>query len=573
MTRLAVVALLAAHAGLLLAESRVNFAVVDESAHIPAGLAHWLTGDFAPYRVNPPLPRMLAALPLLAVRPAYDWHRRADVPGVRCEWDLATDFSDANAGRYHDLICLARLTTVAWSLLGGWIVYRWAGEVYGHAAGLLSLALWCFEPNVLGHAFVVTPDVPATAAGLTASYAFWRYLRTPSWRRAVVCGVLLGVAELTKFTNLLLYLIWPLAALIVRPRSVRLSHAATVVGVSVLVINAVFGFRGTGMPLGDVPFVSRLFAGPPDGVPIYGAGSWGNRFVGTALADLPLPLPVDYLRGIDTQRRDFELCPWSYLRGEGRHGGWWYYYLYAWAVKLPLGTLGLLVLAAVSAVARPDRATGYLAIHAAVIVAVVSSQTGLNAHSRYVLPALPYLFVAAGRLAAWVRRATWLRGAVVIALAIASAASSLRAYPHHIGYFHELAGGLARGDDHLLESNVGWGQDMLFVKDWLNAHPEARSLGLACFLGVDPRVLGIDYVPPPKEPRPGWYAVDVNFIRGRPYTIPDGRGGKVRLDRDDYAYFQRFRPVAQLGTSMRIYRITASEADAVRRDLGLPPLP
>ena len=41
----------------------------DESAHIPAGLYHLETGRMDAYRVNPPLPRMLAALPLLIDHP------------------------------------------------------------------------------------------------------------------------------------------------------------------------------------------------------------------------------------------------------------------------------------------------------------------------------------------------------------------------------------------------------------------------------------------------------------------------------------------------------------------------
>lgn len=47
----------------------------DESAHIPAGLYHLETGRMDAYRVNPPLPRMIAAIPLLIDRPRIgEWH-------------------------------------------------------------------------------------------------------------------------------------------------------------------------------------------------------------------------------------------------------------------------------------------------------------------------------------------------------------------------------------------------------------------------------------------------------------------------------------------------------------------
>ena len=44
----------------------------DESAHIPAGLYRLETGRMDAYRVNPPLFRMLAALPLLIDHPKID---------------------------------------------------------------------------------------------------------------------------------------------------------------------------------------------------------------------------------------------------------------------------------------------------------------------------------------------------------------------------------------------------------------------------------------------------------------------------------------------------------------------
>jgi hypothetical protein len=60
-----------------------------------------------------------------------------------------------------------------------------------------------------------------------------------------------------------------------------------------------------------------------------------------------------------------------------------------------------------------------------------------------------------------------------------SIASSLGVYPHSLSYFNELVGGPANGHAHLLDSNIDWGQDLLLLKEWLDAHPEASPLGLA----------------------------------------------------------------------------------------------
>ena len=60
-----------------------------------------------------------------------------------------------------------------------------------------------------------------------------------------------------------------------------------------------------------------------------------------------MPLPKNYVLGVDLQKRDFESYSQpSYLRGQFSPRGWWYYYLYALAVKVPLGTWLLVGLAA-----------------------------------------------------------------------------------------------------------------------------------------------------------------------------------------------------------------------------------
>src|SRR5690606_7683365 len=52
-------------------------------------------------------------------------------------------------------------------------------------------------------------------------------------------------------------------------------------------------------------------------------------------------------------KRDFERYSHpSYLRGEFRDHGWWYYYLYALAIKVPLGTWLLIILASTCGIWR-----------------------------------------------------------------------------------------------------------------------------------------------------------------------------------------------------------------------------
>ncbi len=61
--------------------------------------------------------------------------------------------------------------------------------------------------------------------------------------------------------------------------------------------------------------------------------------------------------------------------------------------------------------------------------------------------------------------------AVLTLLCVAgSVTSSLRNHPHSLAYFNEVAGGPENGWRHMLGSNLDWGQDLLFLKEWLGSH-------------------------------------------------------------------------------------------------------
>ena len=234
---------------------------------------------------------------------------------------------------------------------------------------------------------------------------------------------------------------------------------SSIVLISAMIINLGYNFEGSFTPLGEFHFHSTLFSGTqsdPDRQHLL-----GNRFSATRLESLPVPLPVNYLLGIDAQRWDFERTMPSYLCGVWQQGGWWYYYLYALVVKLPLGTwLLLLVAIGVSVFAKAYRAPWpdemVLLLPAIAILMMVSSQTGFSIHSRYVLPLLPYVFVWVSKVGRCVLLQQW-PVAVLTAVAVCwSVGSSLWYYPHSLSYFNELAGGPTGGHAHLLDSNIAW---------------------------------------------------------------------------------------------------------------------
>ncbi|MGD9858222.1 MAG: hypothetical protein AB7U20_25050, partial [Planctomycetaceae bacterium] len=281
-----------------------------------------------------------------------------------------------------------------------------------------------------------------------------------------------------------------------------------------------------------------------------------NRFAGTWLGRVPVPLPRDYLAGMDLQKREFEQGKWSYLRGEWKHGGWWWYYLYAAAVKEPLGTWCLVGLAVVAAWKAPRagcswRNTLVLLAPGMVLFALVSSQTGFNRYLRYVLPAFPFVFIWASQAVRLVEQAPRRWALPVGGALLWAIASSLWVYPHSLSYFNEAAGGPAQGHEHLIDANVDWGQDLFELRDWLRKHPEAAPVGIACQAFVPLEMLGIEPTPVPEKPEAGWFIVS-RHDRHR-------RNGVFR-------YFDRLKPADHIGESMDVYQVSLEEAERVRRE-------
>jgi hypothetical protein len=125
------------------------------------------------------------------------------------------------------------------------------------------------------------------------------------------------------------------------------------------------------------------------------------------------------------------------------------------------------------------------------------------------------------------------------------------------------------------------GQDLLFLKDWLEEHPEAKPINLVYFGYFDPRHAGVEYAVPEhvfarregplplEEIAPGWYAVSVNFVRGYPWFVYKPDGTKVGLPLKALTVFQQLKPVAMAGYSIYIYnvepRVESLEPEVMRQ--------
>jgi hypothetical protein len=581
----------------------------NEPAHLVAGVSYLKFARFDLYRENPPLIRLVAAIPVLVVDYSADWSGFEDSPGARPAFAMGENFVEANGPRFMWLLTLARWACLPFSVIGALTCYRWARDLGGKSAGLSACALWCGSPEILGHGQLVTPDVAASAMAVLASYAFWRWLRKPELPETVASGTLLGLAQLVKSTMLLLYFALPLCWLVVRlarlkQRGVKsITGEAMMMAVSILlslnVVNLGYCFEGTFQRLDKFTFVSRLFAGSEgplsrtkesnDHLDDEGMEDRviGNRFRKTWLGRLPVPLPRNYIEGLDIQQADFEdFRRPSYLQGTFAPRGWWYYYVFGIAIRTPLALWGLAVLAIVRRLKTPVVGSNFdaetvLLITPLSLLVLASAKCGFSHHIRYVLPCLPFCICwvastllsthptsrpGAARTVA-VRRIQGLSAILIVALWV----ESIMVYPHTLSFFNSVAGGPYGGPTHLLGSYVDWGQDLLFLKQRIEQIGHDEPVFVAYYGGSNPQPHRImDWQPIESGLArdgtqvlvPGYYAISVNLLYGDPFPSrnpssdwskrrPDGKVPEPILK--DLRVMKRF---GSAGYSIYIYHVS-----------------
>jgi hypothetical protein len=586
---------------LLINTARQNAPVWHESSQLLAGLNIWKFKRFDTQEVNPPLERVVVAFPVLFFSLNLNEKIFDRSPIGREEFAMGSTFLEKNSYNNRILIFVARLAGITFSIVGIIFCYIFAKELYGNISGLIVLLMICFSPFFLGHGATIINDVPTAFMGIIAVFFFKRWLKQPEFAEALTAGIFLGFAILSKFTLLIFYplffVLWIFYQNPVLGFNKRKDYCRQLGGLCVLYIAGIFvinlGYLGIGTfaPLEYFRFKSIMLTGKTVTESISSESS--NRFENSLLGKIPMPLPANFIQGIDTQRLDFERGFPSYLRGEWSDHGWWYYYLYALFLKTPLGTIGLFLLTIFCTLFQKGyniswRDEMVIILPGIVLLAFVSSQTGFSVHSRYAIPVLPFFFIWIAK----VGRALSLKRPVIATLAsillVWSIFNSLWIYPHSISYFNELAAilptpedknypkpietspktfwqktkrifdcGSRNGARHLLDSNIDWGQDLFYLEKWYKKHPEAKDIKVACWgnYPLELTIIPLKKTPPVNHPQPGWYVLSVNYIYDR---------------EKQYRYFLNFEPVATAGYSIYIYHITQDDVNKLYREKDLP---
>lgn len=560
-----------------------KFPTVDEPTHLFAGYSYLKWGDFRVNPEHPPLAKVLAALPLLG----FDI---ADPRLSSASWDQILQYGPGHGlgGVYTNnlaarmlfmdndadaLFFYAKLPMIALGIFLGIFVYLWSRELFGTGAGMISLFLYSFDPNILAHAPLIHTDMPFAAFFFISTYFFWRALVRLTWPNLIFTSFFFGLAAITKYAYFAILLAWGMLALqrvfspeppecavgVPRVVSSRWGKTALITGVFVCVLLAgylfvwgAYGFRFHAVPGGSQPLpMARVM---PQNPVLQGLVSF---VVHTQL------FPEAWIYG---QLHVFKgLYRTAYLFGELSDYGFWLYFPVAFLVKTPLPVLLLLVAAVILGIARRNgRKTGwflFVPVAAYLCFAIVSR---MNIGLRHILPIYPFLFVFAGGGAARLWKEKRVVGkAAVAGIALWQVWSSIGIYPHYLAYFNELVGGAKNGHRVLVDSNLDWGQDLKGLKRWMDEN-RVKQIQLLYFgfknvayphyykinaLAVPGSSMGGALPPGENQKIPNYLAVSVHRLHG---PLPEGAPeGFIKA-------FRAVEPVATIGYSIHVYRIDSA---------------
>lgn len=432
---------------------------------------------------------------------------------------------------------LARLMTTLFSMITGFVVFLWSRRLYGFIPALFSLGLYALDPNILAHSQLVTTDAYAMGMILIACYWLWKFAESRKWQDGLILSVMLGLAQLTKYTALALYPLFAIALVAHDWYSLKttfqshrwqglgqavlryLKYALVALVISVVIINIGFLFNRTFESFSRYQLRSDLFQNLQHKI------------------SFPVPTPYPYLEGLDwviQRERTGEGYGSNYLFGRLQDKGFPGYYIVATIYKEPIATQLFMIAAGVTYLITKQKRQTFWYTEIFLLLPVLfftiyfnffyNAQIGL----RYYLIVFPLLFVFTGSLfSRWDQFQLWQKS-LSIGLMVYLLISVLSYYPYYITYFNEWVWDKTQTYKILADSNLDWGQSQSDADRYFAEHPEAKA--------------------PSARPESGQFLISVNRLVG------------ITTDPQRFAWLrENFEPAGTVANSYLIYNISQDE--------------
>ncbi len=556
---------------------------MDELAHLPSGYSYLSQQDMRLNPEHPPLLKDFSAVPLLFMdeinfpEDSYAWQEK-----VNGQWDFGNEFLYKSGNPAKKMVFWGRIPMLLVLIVLGLYLFLWTRKIFGNKASLLALFLFSFSPTFLAHGPLVTTDVGAAAGAFVATFYFVKYLKESTKRNLVFAGIALGIAQLLKYSLILLFPFFGILLLVWSAiNSARFREFLVVFGkylmrfililaLAFVVIWIVYIFHTYNLPSEKQVADSEAIL-----------SSFGSRVAADAVvwtADKPVLKGIGhYFLGLFMVLQRASGGNTGYFLGEVDRIGWKAYFPTVYLIKETVAFHILSIIALLYAVyltKKPfwintgRRIFAWLRNHFAefsllLFIAIywtTSLASNLNIGVRHLLPVFPpTMLLVSGMIGKGL--SPRYRKIKIFALAwllIWQSYSVVSVYPHFLAYFNEFVGGPERGHNYVVDSNLDWGQDLGRLDDWVKSGG-IDKIYLNYFGGADPEYyLGEKYIPwsgqndPSDLPEDSYLAVSATLLQGG-----IGRPGPGFLEDPTgyYNWLNKYEPVERIGYSIFVYYI------------------
>lgn len=560
-------------------------AIMDEVAHIPAGYSYLTQKDMRLNPEHPPLLKDLSAIPLLLINKInFPKEEKSWTTEVNGQWDFGFKFLYSSGNDADKIIFWSRIPMLLLLILLGFFIYRWTKELYGKLPAFFATILFAFSPTFLAHGKYVTTDVGAAFAFFFASYFFIKWIKNQNTKNLFLAGIAFGIAQLIKFSLILLLPYFGILILIyiyIKWRENRkfwktffnqIIKFAAIIIIGYLLVYPIYMFHVANYPaekqIADTVYIASQF-------PFKSAGNmviWmSKQSMLRPYAQYTMGLFMVFLRATGGNT--------TYFLGDVTNQGWKNYFPIVYTIKEPLALhiftiIALLVLTTGGTLfawkkilkSLPIFLKNNFTVIAMLIFLVIywgaSITSNLNIGIRHILPTFPFVYILiSGQIKKLFEKnhnknlvfVSWL---LVIGLSTWYVISSLLSFPYYLTYFNELAGGNKNGHIYVTDSNLDWGQDLKRLTKWVEEN-NVPKIYFDYFGGGDAQYyLG--------EKADKWWG-DRNLAdaKGKWLAISatfkqQGQAQPVKgwnKTTDFYMWLNQYKPVTVIGNSIFVYYI------------------
>ena len=515
----------------------------DEIAHIGASYQYWHDKKIILNAEHPALTKIIVGLPISQMKLNSPGVSNADLlnghEGIQWLYGRNLILFN-NPTKTHQIINRARLTMLLANTLLLIMAIALTFKLFSKKTSLLLLALLALNPVFIGHATLVTFDVPALLTTILVLLGMVGFVKYRTYKWSILAGGLMGLALVTKYSAIAVFIY----ATIYMFGLAIYDFVKKTNNLNKNLLNISYFYLATLMVIIIIylPFVINLSSA--DQLTLMSKNWTGHlsRYPNdllsflTKLSLITKALAV-WLNGLFITKLEVV---------SGRSGTFFMSHVYSSGyilpyfptlilTKTPIGTLLIIAISfwhfGTDVIKRESKK--YLKFAALpLIYGLVYLAYGMDSRLklgvRHMFPVIGSLILFSAIVVSnnWSKLVLKIKTSTLVLVFVALILiATLLSFPHEISYYNEITGGTYNSYNIAGDSNYDWGQDYLALHNWKVANPD-KKLYLDVFAadGVTDYYFGNSpdiYTKwnNNKLPKGSYIAVDTNILSNREASL------------------------------------------------------